>query len=97
MRKIFLPMLCLSLVLMSCGSDDDGDGGLSCSEATQNTLTAITNFNDSDSGSYENLCNAYKLALEQQKEACGDSSGTIQTIIDGLGDCTDDDISVEND
>ncbi|MCK8482126.1 hypothetical protein [Psychroserpens algicola] len=92
MKKLMISMCCLALLSTSCGSDDDGDDGLSCSEATQNTVTALTNFTNSESepGSYEDLCNAYKLALQQQKEACGDSSGTIQSIIDGLGDCVDD-------
>jgi hypothetical protein len=74
---------------MSCG-DDDSENGLSCAEATQNTFTALSNFTNAGSTDYETLCNAYKLNLQQQKDACGDPSGQIQTILDGLGDCTED-------
>ena len=93
MKKIYISIFCLTLAL-SC-SEDEIQSALSCSEATQNTAAALTNFTDATSGDYEAFCNAYKLTLQQQKDACGDSSGTIQTIIDGLGDCSVDDVNVE--
>jgi len=35
----------------------------------------------------EALCNAYKQALENQIAECGDDNGSLQAIIDDLGDC----------
>nr|WP_321236664.1 hypothetical protein [uncultured Psychroserpens sp.] len=91
MKKLVILICCMTLVYVSCNSsDDDGgsdDDGLSCSEATQNTAMALANLTNGDENDYEALCNAYKVTLEQQISACGDSTGTIQTIIDGLGDC----------
>ena len=95
MKKLIIPILCMALVFVSCG-DDDSDNGLSCSEATQNTATALSNFTNADESNFEALCNAYKLALQQQNTACGDPSGTIQIIIDGLGDCLDDVVIDDN-
>lgn len=88
MKKLLYSICCISVLFVSCGSDDDSDNGLTCAEATQNTLTALSNLTNEGSNNYEALCNAYKLNLEQQKAACGDSSGQIQLILDGLGDCT---------
>jgi len=36
----------------------------------------------------EDLCLAYKAALENQIAECGDSDGNLQQIIDDLGDCS---------
>lgn len=88
MKKLLYSICCVSILFVSCG-DDDSENGLSCAEATQNTFTASANLINAGSGDYETLCNAYKLNLQQQKDACGDSSGQIQTILDGLGDCDD--------
>lgn len=68
--------------LVSDGSD--------CLEATQASATAAQNYvaTDPSMPDYAELCNAYKTALIAQMDVCGDSSGTIQMIIDSLGDCT---------
>lgn len=84
MKKLL--SICCIAVLMSCGSDDS-ENTLSCLEATQNTLTAQTNYLDAESADLEILCNSYRLTLQQQKDACGDPNGAIQTILDSLGDC----------
>lgn len=85
--KKFLFACCLPLAFLSCG-DDDSENGLTCSEATENTVTAASNYANANSDDYETFCNAYKIALQQQIDACGDTSGVIQDIIDGLEDCT---------
>ncbi|WP_460219246.1 hypothetical protein [Psychroserpens sp. MEBiC05023] len=91
MKKFMIALCCVALVFTSCNSsDDDGGGdddGLTCSEATQNTLMALASLNNGDENDYEALCNAYKITLEQQIEACGDPNGTIQGVIDDLDDC----------
>ena len=78
-----------------------GDGGgtnssLSCADASQNLVTATTNFAGvaPDDTNYTQLCLAYTSALEDQIEACGDD-GTIQAIIDSLGTCGDNDLTAE--
>ena len=97
MRKLLLMMFCLTFVLVSCSNSDDdgGDDTLSCSEATQNTLTAATNFANAGPNDFETLCNLYRISLQQQIDSCGDSNGTLQAILDDLGDC-EDDVSIEN-
>ena len=64
------------------------DTSISCEIATQNLTTAGSNFVDSDTedSNYTQLCLAYKVALQDQINACGDD-GTLQTIYDNLGDC----------
>ena len=49
----------------------------------------MTNFNGValDDPSYPTICNAYKVALQQQIAACGDQSGALQALINSLGDC----------
>ncbi|MBU2927823.1 DUF6252 family protein [Winogradskyella psychrotolerans] len=40
-----------------------------------------------DSEAYLAACNAYSNALTEQRTYCGDTDGSLQAIIDGLGDC----------
>ncbi|WP_299885633.1 hypothetical protein [uncultured Lacinutrix sp.] len=58
-----------------------------CADATTLVSQAETAYNNDTSN--VDLCNAYKSTLQNQINACGDSTGEIQTIIDGLGDCQD--------
>ncbi|MBT8260178.1 MAG: hypothetical protein KJN82_02605, partial [Bacteroidia bacterium] len=58
-----------------------------CDAATTDANNAEAAFNNANNDNYTQLCNAYKTALENKIFACGDD-GTIQTIIDGLDDCT---------
>lgn len=76
--------------------DDNPDTTISCAEATQNTVTATTNFAGvaPDDENYTQLCLAYTSALQDQIVACGDD-GTIQAIIDSLGNCGDNNQSGE--
>jgi hypothetical protein len=55
----------------------------SAQSATNNAESA---FNEDDTD--ENLCNAYKTALQNQITECGDTDGSLQDIIDDLGDCS---------
>ena len=70
--------------------EDGTDTVISCLEATENTVTATTNFTGVtiDDTNYTQLCLAYQNALTDQIDACGDD-GTLQAIIDGLGNCGD--------
>ncbi len=40
-----------------------------------------------DSNAFESACSAYAVALDQQRNFCGDPNGTIQGMIDALEDC----------
>lgn len=55
-------------------------------EAEEATNDAANAYNADNSN--EDLCLAYKTALENQIAECGDSNGSLQEIIDDLGDCS---------
>lgn len=83
-----------------CGDDDGslqadidelGDcsesvGG-NCDSATEAVITAQAAFDNASAADYTNLCNVYKATLENQITQCGDDDGSIQAIIDDLGNC----------
>ncbi len=64
-------------------------GGVSCQDAVTNVAEAESAFQAADSSmpEYAELCNAYKDALTVQIFSCGDGTGTLQGIIDSLGNC----------
>ncbi|TXK74891.1 hypothetical protein [Mesonia sp. K4-1] len=94
--KISFLLIGITLIgLASCSKDDsnsDDDPNLDneCEITTIASAEAATNFSDANDDNYTNLCNDYKAALEAQIDACGDPNGNIQSIIDDLGDCSQD-------
>lgn len=61
-------------------------------DATDNARLAYEATFDSSlqfisSADYGVACNAYRLALNDQRNFCGDSDGSTQALIDALGDC----------
>lgn len=62
------------------GSIDD------CENATLVVQAAQLALSNANIENYSSLCNSYVVALQSQINACGDSDGSIQGIIDGL-DC----------
>ncbi len=64
-----------------CGSTNND----SCETATALADEAEAAYNENTTDT--DLCNAYKAALQNKIAACGDSDGSIQSIIDGLGNC----------
>ena len=66
--------------------------GVATNNCTLQTATdaAATAYNNDNT---EDLCNAYKTALQNQIAECGDANGSLQAIIDDLGDCTIDNVS----
>lgn len=68
--------------LGNCGDTTNPDP---CETATTAANEAETAYDEDTSNT--NLCNAYKAALQNQIAICGDPSGTIQAVIDSLGDC----------
>ncbi|MEM5566206.1 hypothetical protein WNY78_13885 [Psychroserpens sp. AS72] len=90
MKKLNL-IFCLVIVNLTfnCSSDSsDGDDPIDCTEATQAVATALSDFNDANELNYADKCNAYKTALQNLQQSCGDEGVDIQAIIDNLGDCT---------
>lgn len=71
--------------LGDCSEPLDPD---SCDTAIANSGIAENNLNNAPDNMYTQFCNVYVITLEEQIDVCGDASGDIQTIIDGLGDCT---------
>ncbi|AEH02517.1 hypothetical protein [Lacinutrix sp. 5H-3-7-4] len=61
----------------------------SCDDATAFAEQAEIAYNNNQDS--VNLCISYKSALEELIDSCGDSTGEIQSIIDGLGNCEEDD------
>ncbi len=72
--------------------DEQPDTTISCEQAIQNMVTAITNFSEVTpaDANYTQLCLAYQDALQDQIDTCGDEDGTLQAIINSLGNCGDD-------
>lgn len=69
--------------LGDCGESTEPDN---CETATTAANDAETAFNNADSTNYSDLCNAYKTALQDKVDACGDD-GSIQAIINNIGNC----------
>ncbi|WP_400080052.1 hypothetical protein [Winogradskyella sp. R77965] len=63
-----------------------------CEEAIETTTIAEEAYNNFTEENFEAICNAYKDALMNQIEICGDVDGNLQLIIDQLGDCIPEDI-----
>ncbi len=70
---------------------------ITCQDVTDAADTAQTAFDAAsstggtgffDSATYETACAAYVDALINKRNYCGDLDGSIQALIDGLGDCT---------
>jgi hypothetical protein len=85
--KLISAILLLTITLFSCSSDSDNNNS-TCEDAAAATAAAAQAFNNSTDANRTALCNAYKDALQDQINACGDDSNTLQAIIDDLGDCT---------
>lgn len=62
---------------------------ISCETATNNVILAEQAFSQTNPSmeNYGGVCNNYKNQLTYKKSSCGDPDGSIQTLIDSLGDC----------
>ena len=68
---------------------DNTGGNLSCPDALIAVVNAGTDYSTADpsDANYPVICGAYKTALMNQIDACGDTDGFIQASIDSLGTC----------
>lgn len=86
--KLIVAVAVLNVGFFGCSSDDDNNSNnLTCEEATEATIEAAEAYATATDENFVARCNAYRNALEDQIEACGDDTGVLQDIIDGL-DCT---------
>lgn len=90
----------LEAQLAACG-DADGSiqatiNGLSCVDAacadaiavSEEALAIFDMVDVTDEEAYTEACGNYSLALQEQILACGDPDGSLQAIVDELGDCS---------
>ena len=77
----------LQVLLNSLGDCENNDPE-SCESATAAAEVAQFNLSQATDDNYTQFCNVYKSTLENQIEICGDANGSIQDLINGLGDCT---------
>lgn len=76
--------------LTNPGTPSTPGSDLDCEEAQNIRLAAKLAYDDVDPNNTEQLqlvCNAYRNALDQEIEVCGDESGDLQSILDTLGSC----------
>ena len=69
-------------------SDGGGVDPVACAEAQLATADAQTAYEEASSGSqglgFETICNNYRIALQNQIDACGDNEGVLQAEINSL-------------
>ncbi len=97
-KLFFIPFTIIALLFTSCITDDEGNNvnPTPCQVAVITSESARVDFENAAAEDYTATCNDYKTALEQQITVCGDADGSIQTLINNLGDCTDPDAGVVN-
>lgn len=87
LKKMILGF-CTILLLVAC-SDRDDDFTNQCDITIEASAEARQNFDSATVANYTQTCAAYRVALQNQQQACGDTYGTLQTMINDLGDCSD--------
>ncbi len=94
MKKI-IALFCVFLLCSAFQCDDEplegefiSDEAAACQVATLETAEAALAFLGAGDDTFTEICNAYKTAIEAQILACGDEDGSLQAIIEQLGDCT---------
>lgn len=95
MKRLKFSMLLMSAIALTfftaCSDDDENiNPENNCEIAIIATTQAQMEFGSATGEDYTSACTAYRAALEAQIEACGDADGSLQAIIDNLGDCTND-------
>ncbi len=84
---------CLLFVMFFSCDNEPYEGGFpednldACNLALQSSTEAALNFLNANADSYTQLCTAYKSALQIQIAICGDTDGSLQAIVDTLGNC----------
>lgn len=88
MKKLHLLAVSAAAVFtFGCSSNNDDNPPISCEEASLATMEAAFAFSNATDQNLEQLCNAYKDALAEQIDVCGDANGELMAIVESLGDC----------
>ncbi|MFC0604812.1 hypothetical protein [Winogradskyella pulchriflava] len=66
-----------------------------CLLAEQATADAAASFAMASDDNFSLFCQIYRDALENQIEICGDGDGSLQLLLDNLGNCSDEDLCAE--
>jgi hypothetical protein len=86
--RLLSGVVLLMVLSISCSSSSDSNPAQTCDQAEAATDAAEQAFNASTPSNHEELCNAYKAALQNEIDVCGDPVGVLQSILTDLGDCT---------
>ncbi len=81
--KFFSSLILLTFAL-ACSSSDSAPN---CDSLADDTDAARAAYLSAEPSNEVALCNAYKTALQNQIDDCGDESGDLQALVDGLN-CT---------
>lgn len=84
-KSLAYVVLALALTI-SCSSSDNSTP--SCDDLAATTDAAEQAYIGSTASNHNQLCNAYKTALQNEIAACGDPDGSLQAAVTDLGDCT---------
>jgi hypothetical protein len=88
MRTIKLISGIAFFMIMSLGcSSSDSSSSSDCESLANATDAAELAYNNATTATLVEKCNAYKTALQNEINGCGDPSGDLQNIINGLN-CT---------
>jgi hypothetical protein len=85
--KLWSSIALLVILSLACSSSSDSDSAPSCESLTTATDNAAAAYANATSSNQVQLCNAYKTALQNEINGCGDDFGDLQNIINGLN-CT---------
>lgn len=79
----------VAMAVFACSDDNNNNNSeLTCTSAAVQTAAAAQAYANATDANFNEKCVAYKTALQAQIVACGDETGTLQLMIDSLGDCS---------
>jgi hypothetical protein len=88
----FIVLIC-TLLMFSCSKSEENNTNNSCAENVSITLIAKQEFENATNVNKNSLCNAYKAALQNEINSCGDTNGQLLLTINDLNDCVINSIS----
>lgn len=91
-KKILFLISCLFLFTAITCDNEPYEGDITdtiddCTIAAEISGQALIDLNEATDDDVNLLCQAYRDALQDQILVCGDEDGTLQAIIDDLGNC----------
>lgn len=84
--KLFSSIILLVVLSLACSSSSDSDSSpaTDCESLTDASDAALLAYNAATADNLAVKCAAYKTALQNEINGCGDASGALQNLIDGL-------------